>query len=467
MIGTTFVVLAIVLLAVPALCLAWPLFRQAAPTDRAAFDLAVYRDQLAEIDRDQARGLIAADQAEAARIEVRRRIVRAVPASSEPLPNVPAAKPLRRFGLGALAIGLPLLAGFTYLSLGRPDLPSTLVAAGAQRTAPASNPALLASVAELEAALGRNPQDVAVLVRLGRARAALGQMDQAIAALRQARGLAPDDPRIQVELADVLTTAEGGVVTPEARDLFEASTKNTGEGQQQDPRAAYFLGVADAQAGDLISAIDRWRRLLATAPASAPWRQDLIESIEVAASQAGVAPNLPASPEPGTDFVPGEADVQAMAEMSPEERTSRIRGMVEGLDKRLQEDGSDTQAWLRLGRARLVLGERDKAIEAFERAAAQQPGDPEILMALGEASIAETHEPTGLPLVNDRAREVFRQMSVAAPDDPRPLWFLGLAYAQAGNRDEAVRQWKAMLTHMPADSPDRASIEELVRQLGG
>ena len=53
----------------------WPLSRSAAT--RSGSDVEVYRDQLEEIARDRAGGLIGAAEAEAARIEVSRRLIAA------------------------------------------------------------------------------------------------------------------------------------------------------------------------------------------------------------------------------------------------------------------------------------------------------------------------------------------------------------------------------------------------------
>jgi cytochrome c-type biogenesis protein CcmH len=290
-------------------------------------------------------------------------------------------------------------------------------------------------------------------------------MDRAVGSLRRAREQAPQDDRVRVELADLLTSAAGGVVTPEAQKLFEESLANGGE-DSADPRVVYFLGVADAQAGDPGAAIQRWKKLLARAPADAPWREQLVESIQVAAAQAGLDPGtLPATPVGGASGMPAAADVEAMAALTPAERDARIRAMVDGLDARLKDAPDDVEGWLRLGRARLVLGENERAAAAYEKAAALRPDDPAILAAWGNALITRSHEPTGLPLVDDRAKAVFERLDKLAPNDPQPAWFLGLAAAQAGDRAGAKAHWQALLDRLPPNHPDRAAIEQLVREL--
>jgi cytochrome c-type biogenesis protein CcmH len=60
--------------------------------------------------------------------------------------------------------------------------------------------------------------------------------------------------------------------------------------------------------------------------------------------------------------------MQAAQDMSPEERQAMIRGMVDGLAQRLEDEPEDIDGWLRLARAYAVLGERAEAIDALERA---------------------------------------------------------------------------------------------------
>ena len=458
MIDPLFLATALPILAIVALCLLWPLRSRRGEADRRAYDLAVYRDQLAEVDRDRARGLIAADQAEAARIEIRRRILRAAEA---PDSGRRRGKVMPRGVVAGLAVGLPLAAFFTYLSLGRPDLPSLPFAERPRAQASTDLPALREQAATLQAQLARAPDDALGWVRLGRLQVQLGQIDAAVRSARRAAKQAPADGRVQVELADLLTRAAAGEVTPEAKDLFTRSVAAAGGEAQADPRASYFLGVAEAQAGDLSAAIERWRRLLARAPVDAPWRSQLVESIQVASTEAG------RWVDGGSGSAgPSQADVQAMAALPPAERSARIQGMVDGLQTRLKDAPDDVDGWLRLGRARVVLGQDDRAARAFEQAAALRPDDPTILAAWGNALVAEKHAPTGMPLVDAQAQAVFERLAKLAPDDPQPAWFLGLAAAQNGDRQAAAKHWRTLLTRLPQDDPDRASVEQLIEALG-
>ena len=466
MIHPLFLALALPLLAIVSLCLFWPLRGSKVEADRRQYDLAVYRDQLSEIERDQAQGLIPESQAEAARVEIRRRILRATGAGSVAPEGRSAgsARSLPGSAVAGLALGLPALAFMAYLSLGRPDLPSVPFA---NRTAPIaarSLPELQAQATALEAKLAQAPNDSDGWLRLGRLQGELGQIDRALRSMRRAHEEAPGDGRIQVELADLLTRSAGGVVTPEAKDLFGKSLAAAGGEDFADPRTVYFLGVAEAQGGDVPGAIARWRRLLARAPADAPWRSELAESIKVASTQAGIAPEA-AEPVAGPAG-PNAADVQAMAALSPAERAARIGGMVDGLEARLQDTPDDVDGWLRLARARTVLGQQDKAAAAYAKAAGLRPNDPAILAAWGNALVTKTHAPTGMPLVDDQAKAVFERLEKVAPADPQPAWFLGLAAIQHGDRKMALAYWRKLLELLPMDNPDRQSIQDLVDELG-
>src|SRR5438067_230862 len=134
----------------------WPLARRT-PL-RSGSDIAVYRDQLDEIQRDRAAGLIGEAEAEAARIEVSRRLIGAADAqdaTSGPLPAATAAWHRRLVAIIALVV-LPIGAGAFYLDVGSPELPGQPLSARAPDPQDQSIDRL---VAQVEAHLDRNPED--------------------------------------------------------------------------------------------------------------------------------------------------------------------------------------------------------------------------------------------------------------------------------------------------------------------
>jgi cytochrome c-type biogenesis protein CcmH len=176
------------------------------------------------------------------------------------------------------------------------------------------------------------------------------------------------------DLGEALTAAANGIVTADARQAFEAALKL----KPDDYRARYFIGLAAEQDGRPKDAADLWRKLLAGAPADASWTDLVRESL--ARVDPGAAVPAPAPGTPG----PSAEDVAAASQLSPEQRTAMVRGMVERLAARLKQDGSDIEGWLRLVRAYMVLGDKDKARAALTDARRALAGEPDKLRRIDE-----------------------------------------------------------------------------------
>lgn len=172
----------------------WPAFRDQRLARRESFELGVYRDQLAEIERDLERGLIAPAEARAARTEIERRLLRVANAAEGRGSEAPA--PARRAVLLAAAVLLPLLAAGLYYRLGAPNLPDQPLAARQDRQPAPGQPDIAAMVARLEARLREAPEDVEGWLMLGRSKAVLGDAPASVAAYRRAQALAGDDPQV-------------------------------------------------------------------------------------------------------------------------------------------------------------------------------------------------------------------------------------------------------------------------------
>jgi cytochrome c-type biogenesis protein CcmH len=303
----------------------------------------VYRDQLAEIDRDVASGLIGGAEAEAARVEIGRRLLAAADQARSLPANSGASPKLRRAAAVAGLVGLPLLALAVYLPLGSPRLPDFPLAERAR--APDAAQPLENLVAQVEQHLEKNPTDgrgwkvlAPVLLRLGR-------YDDAVRAYRNSITYSGDSASSRADLGEAIAAAAGGVVTAEAKGEFEhALALDAG-----DAKASYFLGVAAEQDGRKDEAATIWRAMLEKAPADAPWRPLLQEALTRVGAPAPAAPAL------------SEQTMAAAKDMSATDRDAMIRGMVERLAVRLKQNGDDVEGWLRLVRAYLVLGDRDKA----------------------------------------------------------------------------------------------------------
>jgi cytochrome c-type biogenesis protein CcmH len=427
---------------------------------RAEFDRAVYRDQLKELERDLARGLIAPNEAATARLEIERRLLAADRRSEGPLP---ASGRSPRLAL-ALALTLPAAAALIYLALGRPEVPDRPYAArGPERALASANGRhkdLDQAVATLVEKLKANPQDDANWLLLARTEAALDHWQKSAEAYREAIRLTKGRSDVTSAYGEMLVMAADGIVTPRAREAFTATLGRDPE----DVAARYYLALADAQEGKAQAAIDAWQKLAAATPADSPLRAELKARISDTAKAAGLPmPDLaaPAVAEAG----PSAAERAKAAAMTPEERQEMIRSMVEGLAAKLKTEPNDLAGWLKLGRAYGVLGERDKAAAAYEQAAKLKPDDAEILLAEADALVANHAPQTPLP---ERAVALWRRVATLDPQQPTALWYLGLAAAQQRRFAEATEYWERLLPLLPADSAEHkavvAALEALARK---
>jgi cytochrome c-type biogenesis protein CcmH len=343
----------------------WPLAR-ARTLQAAGSDLAVYRDQLEEIERDRADGRIGYDEFEAARVEVSRRLLGAASAAG---PGTPEAAPSggRRIAalVGAIVV-IPLIAGTFYALLGSPDLPGEPIASRDTGDEQANSVAAL--IARIETHLEENPKDGRGWEVLAPVYMKLERYDDAVKARRNALNLLGETAARQVDLGEALTSAAGGVVTADAKAAFERAAALEGDNF----KAMFYLGLAAQQDGNGGEAARIWRDLIAKSPADAPWLTVVRESL-ARVERPGITP-----PGPRPD------DITAAGAMTPEARNQMIRDMVERLATRLHEDGSDVEGWLRLLRAYMVLGERDKAKAAAGEARGALAREPEKLKLLDQ-----------------------------------------------------------------------------------
>jgi cytochrome c-type biogenesis protein CcmH len=139
-----------------------------------------------------------------------------------------------------------------------------------------------------------------------------------------------------------------------------------------------------------------------------------------------------------------------------------IRGMVERLAARLRDEPNDLQGWLRLGRAYDVLKEPEKAADAYAQAAKLKPDDPAILASEVDAVMADRAPTDPIP---ETALAVLRQLNALDAKEPRALWYLGLAAAQAHEIDEAKAYWQKLLEVLPPDSTDRKMVSDALAAL--
>ena len=347
----------------------WPLARSNA-AERTAADAEVYRDQLDEIERDRASGVIGVPEAEAARVEVSRRLLAA--ADAKPPPALAAATRLRHRRSAAVTtlVFVPLGAVALYLLLGSPNLPGQPLA---QRlTTPSGADSMGGLIARVETHLEQNPDDGRGWEMIAPVYMRLGRFDDAVRAFRSGLRLNGENADRQANLGEALTGAANGVITSDAKAAFERALAL----DASNPRAQFYLGLAAEQDGRSTDAVERWRKLLAQAPADAPWTPYVRQAL------ARLDPTAATAAAPG----PSAQDVASAADMPASDRDQMVRGMVERLAARLSADGSDVEGWLRLMRAYVVLGDRAKALAAAADARRALASDPDKLHRIDEGA---------------------------------------------------------------------------------
>jgi cytochrome c-type biogenesis protein CcmH len=360
----------VLMTAVAMLAVAWPLRRgSVAPADASDNDLAVYRDQLDEIGRDQAVGAIGGAEAEAARVEVARRLIAAANRAATGVKLQPEATSARRRRMcAAVALAaLPLVAGALYLTLGSPDLPGQPLAA---RVAEAhdGDASMEALFARVEAHLAQHPDDgrgweviAPVYMRLGR------HGDAVKARANALRLLGPTAERL-ADFGEALVAAENGIVTAEAKAAFDQAIGL----DATDVTARFYQGLAAEQDGSRDDAARIWRALLADAPEGAEWGSAVRQALARLESPAGAE-----TPPPG-----GKRADQSIEPAPGQDQM--IRGMVERLAARLKQDGSDVDGWVRLVRSYKVLGDAERMNAAIADARRALANDPAAIERLGD-----------------------------------------------------------------------------------
>ena len=378
--------------------------RRSAPVQDTEVSLKVYRDQLSEVDRDLARGLISAPEVERLRTEVSRRLLDADRARQ----MAPAAA---KMGSHALAVGLigglllAALGGYQWLGApGYPDLPLAKRLALADETyktrpkqaeaeavAPPEtladlDPEFLDLMTKLRTAIAARPDDKDGLVLLARNETMLGNYKAARAAQEHLVTLLADKATAtdHMVLAQAMIAAAGGYVSPEA----EAQLTRVLELEPKNPLARYFSGLMFVQNGRPDRTFALWEPLLSEGPADAPWMQPIQSALADVADRAGIKYRPAETAAVASGAGPTEADMAAASDMTPAERQEMIKGMVAQLETRLTDQGGPLQDWLKLINAVAVLGEPDRAKAAVQAANAAFAGQPEPLAAIASAATA-------------------------------------------------------------------------------
>ena len=425
--------------------IARPLLRPPGATHpRADYDARVFADQLREVAREAERGMLSVEDAEAARREISRRLLDLEDERGAPAVARPAAQ---RTAL-ALVVFAPVLAVLVYQLLGQPALPDQPFAARAPNEGAVEAEQLADAIRALGDRLRQEPGDLDAWLSLGRALFAAGRPAEATEALRWASRIGGGQPELVAYYGEALVRAAGGTVTEQAIEVFlEAAAADPSE-----PRARFYLALADLQAGRREEALAAWQKMAAESTADAAWRAAVEARIRQVARELGKDPEALIPPPAPADAPPPAGEIL---------NSPTVLAMVKRLAERLERESGDAEGWLRLGRSYAVLGEREKSLAAYGRAAAAAPGRADALDAYGAALLAA--QPAGaFPPDFLAALERLREVT---PDDPTALWYLGLAAERQGRMDEARAHWRKLLALLPPESPRAAEVARALEAL--
>lgn len=398
----------------------------------SAGNLAVYRDQLQEIETEVAQGAIDGTQAEGAILEIKRKVLASGRTDEPARPSLSQAE--RKFALTVVTAIVVFGSILLYALVGTPGLPSAtppqaifepppasrLPAAGTQpraaaaTDAPASRgagqpqtglPSVDEMIQRVQAKLQRNPGDTEGWRMLGWAYFSVERFSDAANAYSKAIELRPGFAEYHSARGEALVRQADGTVTADARKDFNEAARI----DPKDSRARFFTGLAKEQDGDKAAALADWKKLLAEADPSEPWLADLRDRVaDLQRESLGDTDTLSPSSKPGIsadamrDFLQAEKSRQQAAEaprrgpsaedvrnaesMPPQDRTAMIRGMVDGLANRLEQQPRDSEGWIKLIRSRVVLGDAELANKSLKRALSVFSEDgPERTQIVGAA----------------------------------------------------------------------------------
>lgn len=373
--------------------LTWPLLRKpqlGSTLTRVDYDLSIYKDQLLEVERDIDRGVLSEDQAQAARVEVERRMLGVI----QKKPQIKTmddgvstiVHPLSTRVLILVILGVvPLGAIALYWNLGQPGMPDFPLSG---RSAEIQNQAnagpnmaqLNAMIRDIKLRLTKDPKNARDWLILGRAYELRGDLADAVG--------------VYEKLVDVTNRYSGAVLTLAAAKfklanqiMNNATMALFKEGQAKDPgnpMPYYYIALGQEQFNNFPAALKEYVRLLQNSPENAKWVPNVQARMKRVAKKLGVPVpvvkmmpplTVPTNGQPkvqggaaqgaGSSGVsPSAQQIQEAKKMTPAQRQAFIRSMVGLLAQKLKANPDDLAGWRRLANAYKVLGDQGKLAEA-------------------------------------------------------------------------------------------------------
>lgn len=354
-----------------------PLFRRSgvkdSPTPQNTHqDMAVYKAQLQELDGDQKNGLLSEAEVASARLEIERRLLKA---SSEPDQDMSLKG--ASWGFLAMAVTVILLAtvGF-YLTIGQPGMPDFALknqqhspSRMAEKNAESQDKILKIQqeVVDLKRHLAETPDNIKAWHALGQYQSQLRNKAEAAQAFQQWYERDPGNIDAAIVYGESLIMLSDGQVSPAALLVLNRARKI----QPRNPGVRHYLSLAAYQAGNVSQALAGWKSLEADSKPGVPWMRQLKGWIQRAERDLGVEGSDDRLPAPTLS----EEQQQAIADMSQEEQSEMIKGMVGRLQEKMEQNPENIEGWFRLAKAYMVLGQKQDAIASLEQAEKYAPED--------------------------------------------------------------------------------------------
>ena len=437
-------------------------------TDRSEHEIEIYKDQLAENSRDLDRGLIQRDEAKAVELEISRKIIKSNEIRKDTYIWTKKRQTVYAF---LIAVFVPTAGFLVYLAEGSPGIQiSTAPIAASNTPEPLIPQELRTEIARLSKTLDENPHNIENWVALGKIYARATLHSRAAEVFFEAAKLSPKNAELFARAGEALVSASNGQMSFPAIKAFENALRI----DPKDARSRYYLALGKKQSGQPGKALEEWLSLEADTPPNAPWLTTLrmrIASVarELDKNPAGLSrPQSPVKPAASdqklaaTQRGPDREQIAAAQQMSTNDRSEMIRGMVDGLAQRLKSSPDDLEGWKRLARARKVLGDKKLESTALKRVAELEPQNI-------KAQLSYLAALTDLGLLNNPSRDQLKPVidRIFAIDEfqPEALWVAGLIAKSEGRNPDALREWSKLLSTYTPTSVEYRDLKNKIGEL--
>ena len=458
--------------------ISFPLIRhrktKAGLKNRFEYDVALYQDQLKEVDHDLEQGLLTSNQADAVRTEIQRKLLLSVGHEETEGSGTPALTSSHSaiYTLAAIVLFISVGAVSSYSSLGSPGLRNIAYVdrdIKQEETVLANWQAeqdMDALLSQLAGRLAERPNDIKGWRMLGRSLLARGRYNEAVTAYKHIVDLQPDNAEIVADYAEALIFVNEGAVDETALEILQGVFVSA----PANPKIRYYIGLSKAQNDDLTGALQDWTDIAAISPKDAPWMPTVRQQMDAAFSETGIAPSsikptpealkiaatLDLSPTPG----PTAEDMAAARQMSAEDQAEMINSMVKRLAGKLAANPNNPGGWARLGRSYQTLNRYEESKQAYLRAYKQAPENLDIALAYGESLVFLDQG-----YVNPTARAVFEQVLSTDPENIKARFYFGIALAETKEETpRAIQIWEALLEDLPEGAPWTSSVIEQIKR---